>query len=74
MPGRDGTGPFGGGTGGGRGMGRGAGKGRLGGNCAGAGPGGNCFCPVCGATLAHQVGVPCASMNCPKCGTRMVRE
>ena len=77
MPtGRQGTGPLGQGpgTGRGRGMGRGAGMGRMGGNRAGAGPGGNCVCPSCGAKVAHQVGAPCASMNCPKCGIRMVRE
>ena len=66
MPFGDGTGPFGGG--------RGMGRGRGGGNRPGAGPGGNCICPSCGEKVAHQAGVPCYSVNCPKCGTRMVRE
>jgi len=62
-----------------RGMGRGRGRmparpaGGSGGRL-GAGPGGNCVCPSCGTKVAHQVGTPCASMNCPKCGIRMARE
>jgi len=76
MPRGDGTGPLGQGpvAGRGRGMGRGAGMGRRGGDRAGAGPGGNCVCPGCGTKVAHQPGMPCSSMNCPKCGMRMVRE
>jgi hypothetical protein len=66
MPRGDGTGPLGQGSG----MGRGMGRGRRG----GAGPGGFCVCPACGTKVAHQAGAPCASMNCPKCGIRMVRE
>jgi len=83
MPGGDGTGPLGGGPGRGRGMGRGGGRGRMparrnfsvggGGNRPDAGPGGNCVCPSCGAKAAHGVGVPCYSLDCPKCGTKMVR-
>ena len=68
MPFRDGTGPLGQGPRTGRGMGRG------GGNRQGAGPGGNCICPACGAKIPHQAGAPCASMNCPKCGAYMIRE
>ena len=56
---------------GGRGM-RGDGRGRMGGPLA-AGPGGNCVCPGCGHSEAHQVGVPCYQMDCPKCGVKMVR-
>lgn len=74
MPSGNGTGPFGQGPGTGRGMGQGRGRGRMGGNRPGAGLGGNCLCPSCGAKVPHQVGVPCYTMNCPKCGTRMVRE
>lgn len=74
MPRGDGTGPMGQGAGMGRGMGRGAGRGRMGGSRAGAGPGGNCVCPSCGTRVTHQAGTPCAAMNCPKCGLRMVRE
>ncbi|MCF7908582.1 MAG: DUF5320 family protein [Candidatus Omnitrophica bacterium] len=72
MPRGDGTGPFGQGSGTGRGMGRG--RGRNGGNSPGAGPSGNCICPSCGAKLSHQASVPCNSLNCPKCATRMLRE
>lgn len=75
MPFGDRTGPMGQGpgTGRGRGMGRGAGRGRMGGNRAGAGPGSECVCSSCGAKVSHQVGAPCYSVTCPKCGSRMVR-
>jgi len=73
MPRGDGTGPYGQGPGTGRGLGRGGGRGRMGGTQAGAGPGGQCVCPSCGATVAHQVGIPCYQMSCPKCGAKMVR-
>jgi len=68
MPRGDGTGPFGQGPGMGRGMGMGRGK------RGGAGAEGFCVCPACGEKVPHQAGVPCASMTCPKCGSRMVRE
>ena len=58
----------------GRGLRRGGGRGRMGGTKAGAGPDGYCICPNCGHKAPHQVGVPCYEMNCPKCGTKMVRE
>ena len=82
MPRGDGTGPPGGsgpgtGRGGGRGKGVGTGgrgMGRMRGNRPGAGSGGNCVCPQCGAKIPHQVGVPCYSVNCPTCSTAMVRE
>jgi hypothetical protein len=79
MPRGDGTGPPWGsgprtGRGGGKGGGRGAGMGRMGGTRAGAGPAGNCVCPGCGATVPHQAGAPCYGVNCPKCGTAMVRQ
>ena len=47
------------------------GRGRMGGTALG--PGGSCRCPSCGATITHNAGVPCYSINCPKCGTSMVR-
>ena len=72
MPFGNGTGPSGENPGASRGRGRG--RGRMGGNRPGAGPGGNCICPSCGAKVLHQAGSPCYSMNCPKCGIRMVRE
>ena len=74
MPGGDGTGPMGQGPGTGRGMGSGGGRGRMGGNRPGAGPGGDCVCPNCGAKVSHKVGAPCYDVNCPKCGNRMVRQ
>jgi predicted Fe-Mo cluster-binding NifX family protein len=60
----------GGGMGSGRGMG---GGGRRGGPVA-AGPGGYCVCPQCGQKEPHEVGIPCAKKQCPKCGAAMVRE
>lgn len=71
-----GAGRAGGGRGGGRGAGRGAGGGggRMGGNRAGAGPGGSCLCPNCGAKAPHTPGVPCSKVKCPECGTPMARE
>lgn len=61
--------------GGGRGQGRNpsGGRGRGGGPYA-AGPGGDCVCPKCGNRQQHQVGTPCNSITCSKCGTRMNRE
>ncbi len=72
MPRGDGTGPMGGGAGTGRGLGRGGGRGRMGG--FGLGPGGNCVCPRCGATVPHRQGVPCTQQRCPECGAAMTRE
>lgn len=63
MPLRDGTGPGA--------PGRGQGRGRRG---IGVGPGGNCICAVCGIKVAHQAGIPCSSIKCPKCGGNMTRE
>ena len=48
--------------------------GRMKGNRPGAGPGGYCFCPSCGEKMPHRQGTPCFNVNCPKCGTKMVRE
>lgn len=58
----------------GRGRGGGGGGGRGGGNRPGAGPGGTCVCPACGHKVTHQVGQPCYTIKCPKCGTPMARE
>ena len=77
MPRGDGTGPPGGGgpgTGTGRGMGKKGGRGRMGGTKPGAGPGGKCVCPNCGTTANHQVGTPCVQLNCPQCGSSMIRQ
>lgn len=53
----------------------GGGRGRMGGGFA-AGPGGVCICtnPECQAEQAHQAGVPCYQMKCPKCGSPMIRR
>jgi len=72
MPFGKGKGPRGQGPG--RGTGRGSGQGRMGRIRPSAGPGGYCICPDCGERIVHQVGVPCYSVNCPKCGAQMVRE
>ncbi|MDD5557428.1 MAG: hypothetical protein PHN82_09280 [bacterium] len=45
----------------------------MGGNIPGAGPGGKCVCPACGATAPHTAGVPCYSLKCPSCGSPMRR-
>lgn len=74
MPRGDGTGPTGQGPGTGRGVGRGQGRGRMGGNRPGAGAGGHCVCPSCGAKVTHQRAVPCYQVNCPECGKPMTRE
>jgi hypothetical protein len=65
MPRGDGTGPP---------IAGGQRGGRMGGTRPGSGPGGNCICPSCGEKVPHKQGVPCYSVSCPKCGTRMVRE
>ena len=38
-----------------------------------AGPGGYCVCPNCGTTVEHEVGIPCTALQCPVCGSMMVR-
>jgi hypothetical protein len=58
----------------GRGMGRGQGRGSKGGNKPGAGAAGYCICPNCSEKIEHQQGVPCYSVQCPKCSTAMMRE
>ncbi len=64
--------PRGNSGGGGRGSGRGGGRG-LGRGGQALGPGGNCVCPNCGATVPHRQGVPCIDVDCPKCGRKMTR-
>ncbi len=46
--------------------------GRMGG--WGSGPGGFLICPKCNTQLPHQTGIPAYTINCPSCGTRMVRQ
>jgi hypothetical protein len=48
-------------------------RGRMSGDRAGAGPGGACICPGCGREAPHKAGVPCNTLTCPWCGTRMTR-
>ena len=55
----------------GGGFGRGGRRG-LGGGFA-KGPGGDCLCHNCGYQESHQLGAPCYTKNCPKCGTLMTR-
>ena len=76
MPFGDGTGPLGQGpnAGRGRGKGRGGGRGRMRRGRPDAGPGENCICPSCGVKASHQAGAPCGSLECPECGSKMVRE
>ena len=64
MPRKDGSGPIGFGAEPGRGSAR----------SRGAGPVGICICPKCKTEVNHAVGVPCASMKCPKCGTSLIRS
>lgn len=63
----------GGGRGGGQGGGRGAGRARMRGPLA-AGAGGSCLCPQCGHRQPHERGKPCMQVQCPKCGTTLIRE
>ena len=72
MPRGDGTGPPGGSSGSGRGRGGGP-MGRMRNSIPGTGPGKNCLCPSCGAIVAHQAGLPCYDVKCPRCGKTMAR-
>jgi len=40
----------------------------------GHGPDGNCVCPKCGYSVPHQRGVPCSSLQCPKCKVNLERK
>ena len=48
------------------------GMGKMGGNSCGSG--GTCVCPSCGHRQPHERGKPCTSINCPQCGSQLVRE
>lgn len=48
------------------------GRGRMGGFALG--PGGGCYCPTCGYTVSHSTGIPCYTLNCPKCLTPLTRR
>jgi len=60
MPNLDGTGPLGQGPRTGR---RGSQRPR------GLGGSSECVCPSCGYKETHKRGIPCSTINCPKCGT-----
>jgi len=40
----------------------------------GGGPGGYCVCSKCGYKILHESGVPCSTLECPKCKINLVRE
>ena len=40
----------------------------------GGGPGGYCVCQKCGYKISHEGGVPCSTLQCPKCKINLVRE
>jgi len=63
MPRGDGTGPYG----------NGQGLGRVRGRGLGCGPDSQCSCPNCGHIQPHQLGIPCYTQKCPKCGAPMTR-
>ncbi len=48
------------------------GLGRNRGTSPGAGPGGYCECPSCGAVEPHKTGVPCYLTPCSSCGEKMM--
>lgn len=54
--------------------GRGKGRGMRGGGGIKSGPGGECLCLSCGSITAHEAGVPCYQVKCPKCGLNMTRR
>ena len=35
---------------------------------------GQCLCPSCGTTVVHPLGVPCFSLTCPVCGSRLINS
>ncbi len=39
----------------------------------GLGPSGECVCPACGEKIPHQRGIPCFTVDCPKCKAKMTR-
>ena len=38
------------------------------------GPGGVCKCSKCGAEMPHIAGIPCTEVQCPECGSLMLRK
>jgi cation diffusion facilitator family transporter len=64
----------------GLGLGRGFGwqrRGRMKGKIEGArglGPEGFCICEKCGYRVKHERGIPCSTLKCPKCDSRLTRK
>jgi len=50
---------------------RGEGQG-VDGSKQGDGGASQCVCPDCDYSVAHDKGIPCNSMVCPKCGSRLI--
>jgi len=48
------------------------GGGQAGSGAAQSGRSTLCICPMCNVTVTHPIGVPCASLTCPICGSRLV--
>ena len=48
------------------------GGGQAGSGAAQSGRSTLCICPMCDVTVTHPIGVPCASLTCPICGSRLV--
>ena len=48
------------------------GGGQAGSGAAQSGRSTLCICPMCKTTVTHPIGVPCAALNCPVCGSRLV--
>ena len=48
------------------------GGGQAGAGAAQSGRSTLCICPMCNVTVTHPIGVPCASLTCPVCGSRLV--
>jgi len=40
----------------------------------GKGPTGYCFCSKCGYKIEHKQGIPCTSISCPKCQSKLQRQ
>jgi len=55
-------------------FGRGFGWQKSGKERIGEGPGGYCVCPKCGYKVSHIKGMPCSSIECPKCKINLNRE